>query len=240
MAWAIAGASCVLAGCNIGQSCDFETGAMRLVAEVVDDGTVVRAEASFRSEDGGYATAIELCEDDALTINGQAPTQTIKIDRVIYSLTRNFEEAQRDYTFELVRAERDEVIRARVTLPHTFEILTPANGESLSRAEELELTWTPPEPEDEIQIEIEEMLGGGICITTATAEHDYKRPGGIRVEDKGTWTIPPDVLGTELEEPCDAVYKLTRSVAGDYPDVLDRGGYIEARVQRTVAFESAP
>jgi hypothetical protein len=228
------------AGCNIGQSCDFETGAMKLVAEVVDNGHTVRAEASFRSEDGAVVTPIELCEDDILTINGQEPIETIKLDRVTYSLTQDFEDAPRDFLFELVRDARDEVVEARVTLPGAFEILSPANGESLSRADEVDLTWEPPEPEGEMQIEIEEMLGGGICIETRTEGHDYKRHGGIRVEDGGTWKIPAGTLTSELDEPCDAVYKLTRAATGEYPEALDRGGFVEGRVQRMVGFESTP
>ena len=230
----------VLTGCNFGQSCDYETRAMKLVAEVVDDGSSVRAEASFRSEDGGSATPIELCEDDILTINGTQPRETIKIDRVTYSLTQPFEDAPRDFVFELARSERDEIVRTSVTLPNVFEISSPANGESLSRADEVEITWEPPEPEGEMRIEIGEMLGGGICIRTETAEHDYKRHGGIGVDDTGSWKIPAGTLATEVDEPCNALYKLTRTAIGDYPEAFDRGGYVEGRVQRMVAFESTP
>lgn len=238
---AMATSACVSAsGCNIGQSCDFETRAMKMVAEVVDDGITVRAEASFRSEDGAVVTPIELCEDDTLTINGQALTETIKLDRVVYSITQDFEDAPRSFVFELVRDGRDEVVETRVDLPGAFDILTPAQGQSLSRSEEVDITWEPPEPEGEMQIEIEEMLGGGICITTEMGDHDYKRHGGIRVEDDGMWKIPAGALTTELEEPCDATYKLTRSATGAYPEALDRGGFVEGRVQRTVGFESAP
>lgn len=227
-------------GCGFGQSCDFDTKAIKLVAEVVDDGITVRAEASFRADEGAQSTAIELCEDDTLTINGDPPIETIKLDRVAYSVTRDFEGAPRNYTFELVRSDKDEVVETQVVLPAVFEILDPAAGETLARSEETHITWDPPEPEGEMQIEVEEMLGGGICVKTEMAEHDYKRLGGIRVEDSGSWKIPPDVLTTDLEEPCEAAYKLTRSNPGEYPEAFQRGGFVEGRVQRTVGFELAP
>jgi hypothetical protein len=230
----------VVTGCNFGQSCEFETGAMKLVAEVVDNGATVRAEASFRSEAGGVVTPIELCEDDILTINGQPPIETIKIDRITYSRTLDLEDAPRTFVFELVREERDEVVEAAVTLPEMFAIVFPSEGESLSRSEDVDLTWDPPAPDSEMQIEIEETLGGGVCIATDANGHDYKRHGGIRVADTGLWKIPADVLSSELDEPCNAAYKLTRSTTGTYPEQLDRGGFVEGRVQRTVGFESAP
>jgi hypothetical protein len=236
----VAGLWLGVAGCNFGHSCDFETKSMKLVAEVVDNGAIVRAEASFRSEDGGVVTPIELCEDDILTINGAPPIETIKLDRVTYSVTQDFDEAPRDFVFELDRDGRDEVVEAKVTLPDAFVISSPAEGQSLSRSEEVDLTWDPPAPEGEMQIEIEEMLGGGICIKSEVEGHDYKRHGGIRVEDSGLWKIPAGTLSTDLEGPCNAAYKLTRSAPGAYPEALDRGGFVEGRVHRTVGFESAP
>lgn len=240
IATSLAAAVASASGCNLGRSCDFGTDAINIVAEVVDDGVTVRAEASFKSGRGAYATPVELCDDDTLTINGEDPVETFKLDRVVYSVTHEVADAPRDYVFELDRGARDEVIEVRSTLPPTFEILTPMADEMVSRAADVLVTWEPSAPDGEMQIEIEEDIGGGLCIVTATPEHDYKRLGGIRVPDDGNWTIPAGALSSDAAEPCEASYALTRTAIGDYPEAFEPGGFVEARLRRSVAVVSTP
>ena len=102
------------------------------------------------------------------------------------------------------------------------------------------LSWAPPQVGAQIQIGLVEEIGNGICLETTVAEHDYKSAAGVTVDDDGGWSIPASVIDGGTRDKCDAAYLLTRVTAPEYPGELHDGGYLEARVERTVVFVSVP
>lgn len=223
-----------------GDSCTVETGEMSVVATVVDSGSTLRAEIDFeRGDRSELDDPLTLCDDDELTINGERPTKTERPGRVVYGVSFDGD-AERTVAFDLDRQGGEERVRFEVTLPPIFEILAPADGDAVSRGADLVMQWEPPAPDDTMRIELREEIGMGVCIFTDEGEHHYKRLGGVDVPDDGDWMIPADSVHSDLDEACSASYLMSRIVAGDYPAALGQGGYVEARVDRTVTFDSVP
>jgi hypothetical protein len=237
-------AGCGWAGCLFepGDSCPVPTAEMAMVATVLDNGTTVRAEVDFDSEDrGGAGFSLELCDDDVLTINGQDPEFREKSNRFEYSVTVDAASAARSWVFRLERGNDNPSIEAKVELPPTFQVTSPVASQELSRAADFEFRWDPPQPGSLMQFELEEDIGGGMCILVDGAEHDYKRRGGVQVDDIGSWVVGAGSLGaTEPDAFCNVRYKLSRIADGAYPDGLRQGGLLEAQVLRTLPLVSAP
>lgn len=214
-----------------------------MVATVVDDGDTVRAEADFESGDrSGPGSPLRLCKDDKLTINGDKPERAKKGDRWVYSITvTDPTSAPRKWTFHLDRKRDGSPIESTVELPPPFQITAPTAQEQISRAADYGVTWQPPNAGGTMQLELDEEVGAGICLQTTMMDQDYKRQGGVQVDDTGTWTITANaVTATDAGADCNAQLRLSRVVDGKYPDALDIGGLVEARVSRFVEIVSAP
>lgn len=211
-----------------------------MVATVVDNGMSVRAEADF--EEGnrlGLSFPLELCPDDVLTINGEAPRMTQKVGRIVYSVTLEDPEGPRGWTFSLDRGSENESFEAEVMLPFAFDIGSPSPGQSIPRSSDLEVVWGPDAPGEQIRLELLEEIGYGVCLRTENTDHAYK-DGGQWIPDLGSWVIPAGTIAGESSEMCEAQLELGRSSEGDYPAALGDGGYIEGRVVRSVGFVSVP
>jgi hypothetical protein len=232
------GALLAIGGCTPDR-CKVPNDELSMVARVVDNGVTVRAEADFATgERGELSVPWQRCENDRVEINDESATETVETERVEYSLTLDVGVAT---AFEFVLAREDfDPVRATVALPPTFEVLEPAAGQAISRGSDVTLLWQPPNPGGEMQIELVEEVGAGICIVTETEGHEYKRPGGIRVEDDGDWLVPGTAISGDPQMDCEARYVLERFSAGEYPSALDPGGFIEAQVVRTIVFISTP
>ncbi len=212
---------------------------LRAVDLVSEDGEEVRVAVDFATGDRAtFPISWRRCDGDRVLINGQDAREVKQEDRTEYTLTLNG--GGETVTVELDRATQDDVITASVERPPRFEVLAPEPGLAASRSTALELAWEPAAPGGEMQVELQEELGGGRCIVTGDAEHDYKGQGGVRVEDTGTWTIPGGVLDNDGELRCDARLLLRRYSRGDYPEGLATGGFVQAEVLRIVVFESIP
>ena len=217
-------------------TCGFANDELSIVAVVVDRGNVVRAEIDFEAGDRTLATTpLSVCEDETLRINDSSPTQTDKPERIVYSA--NLEADARTVTFSLSRPD-DDTVTVSIDLPEAFEVTAPTAGEMLSRGSDTVLTWEPPSPADQMRIELGEDIGGGICIFTDEGEHHYKDLGGVEVPDEGQWTVPAGSVHSDPGGPCNATYTLQRIVQGQYPASLQKGGFVEARVERMVTFVS--
>lgn len=221
------------------EECTLENDELSMVARVVDTGQNIRVEVDFASGDRAkIRIPWTACDGDRILINGEDAEETVRDDRTEY--TRSFDtDAPETITVELDRADKD-AVAASVSRPDPFEILEPAPESELSRSDEHLLTWEPPVPDGEMQVELLEEIGGGRCIVTATPEHDYKGVGGVRVEDKGSWTIPAGVLTNDGVSECEARYVLSRFNQAEYPDALAPGGFVEAQVVRIRVFDSVP
>ncbi len=227
-----------MGGCTP-KNCTLGNDELTMVARAIDVGPLVRVEVDFSSrDDGDVPIPWTRCENDRILVNGEEAKETVKDDRTEYSVRFDVD-PPRTITVELDRAEQDEVT-ASVTRPEAFEILEPETSAVLSRSEDIVLTWAPPLEDAQMQVELMEEIGGGRCIVTEDVEHDYKGVGGVRVEDKGRWTIPAGVFTNDGESECQARYVLSRFNQGEYPSELAEGGFIEAQVLRMRLFESVP
>jgi hypothetical protein len=229
------------AGACVGEdqdTCGKENDEISAVAIVVDRGDVLRAEIDFEAGDrSGEAAPLFVCGDERLRINGDSPIETEKADRIIYAANLGAED--RTVSFSLTRPEGD--VSLSIDVPDPFDIVAPAEGAELSRAADAVVEWTPPVADRTMRIELGEEIGGGICIYTTDGEHDYKDRGGVDVDDgPGTWTIPAGTVAADGGGPCGAHYTLKRIAQGEYTSALSAGGYVEARVERTVTFVSTP
>ena len=176
-----------------------------------------------------------------LTINGQRPREQDKFDRIEYSVTWSLDEAPEEFVFLLERQAEGDEVQARVTRPAVFDILTPTPRQEIPRSQDMELTWDPPDPTAQILIQMDDEIGIA-CLDTDRGEHDYMGIDGVWVPDSGSRVIPAgairESLPTDPSGACDATVTLTRANEGEYPGVLERGGWVEARSERSVTFVS--
>ena len=228
----------VLSGCTPDR-CKVGNDELSMVAHAIDNGVTLRAAVDYATgERGELSVPWERCENDRVEINGEPATETVEAERVEYSITLDVGAAT-EFVFTLARDGLDPV-SGRVALPPAFAVIEPASGQPISRGTDLMILWDPPNPGGEMQIELVEEVGAGICIVTETEGHEYKRPGGIRVEDDGNWLVPGSAIGGDPQADCEARYDLNRFAQGEYPSALDPGGFIEAQVLRTIVFTSTP
>lgn len=235
-----------------GDSCEIDSDEISMVAEVLDDGTTVRAEANFESGDrSGLGTVLELCEQDVLTINGREPTVTSKFDEVEYSITyEDPADAPSDFTFVLERGEEEETITAEVSLPEAFTVIAPQPEQEISRGAEFTLEWATAANGSEMVVGLADQISEE-CVETAAGDHHYMGPDGITVPDTGlrlmpAWTlaggaggVPPQPV-PDLESRCVATFGFRRVRFADYPEGLGGGGRVTASVERNVDFYAIP
>ncbi len=226
---AIAGAGC--GGTEL-QTCEVATEDISAVALVIDSGRDIRAAVDFEQGDRrGRGAPLYLCETDRLTVNGQRTTEIDKASRVEYALSLPAE-SERSFRFELLREDEGDRITFDVELPAALEILTPMEYDPVAVEQDQLIEWEPAVEGSTLQVEMSEDLGGNQCVIAEGEGHTYEQGGGVQVDDTGQWTIPAGTLQTDSPEPCVARYTLTRVARGDYPTVLQRGGRVEARVER--------
>ena len=227
-------------GCNAteSESCEIGSDQLSVVAEVVDTGWDIRATIDFENGDRqGTNSPLRLCATDLLTINGQDATETTKASRIEYALAWAAD-GDRSVRFTLERQTFGEVIDLVVELPPAFEILTPMDGDTLTRDGQA-LEWEPINTDGTMQVRLYEELGGGQCIIDSD-DQTYENPGGVGVPDTGSWTIDAADLGSMTQQECNITVALSRVTLGDYPTNLGGGGRIEARTERRVDVVDTP
>jgi hypothetical protein len=234
---------CVVVGTTTGCAddwCAFETRELSMVAVVTDIAGSVRARVDYAAgQRGAGQMPWRKCDGDEVRINGRHADETEREDRVEYSITDPAESAPRTYTFTLDRRADDAPVEAGLSLPSPFQIEAPISGQSISRSADLVLQWNPPAPDNQLSVQLVEEIGGGICLTTAGAEYDFKSRNGARVPDVGTLTVDADTIASDQGD-CDAALVLRRYSNGNYPSSLAPGGFVEGRVVRHVTFVSVP
>lgn len=228
-------------GCDqeTADTCSVSNDELSLVAVVVDNGVKLRAEIDFESGDRtGLPSPLQVCGSETLTIGGVSPTVTEKADRIVYSVTLALDTAP-EVAFVLER-DRGEDVEVRLSRPPSFSVTAPDDGQTIPRSEDLTLMWSPTVEGSEMLVSVEEDVGYGLCVVTQEGEHHYKTRIGVSVPDGGQWTIPAGVVASETPGPCAAFYNLRRVLRSPYPADLAEGGFVEARVLRTVEIESVP
>lgn len=226
-------------GANDGETCEIATDEISTVALVIDSGLDIRAAVDFEQGDRrGRGAPLRLCDTDLLTINGDTPAAIEKASRVEYSVTLP---SDGDRRFDFVLERESETITFAIDLPSAFEILAPMDGDELQIGQAQPIEWEPPvDDQSTIQIGLSEALGGGQCLETTEPEAAYEGLGGVPVPDTGQWEVKADELRSDSPSACAATYTLTRLALGDYPAQFERGGRVEARVERYRQIQIVP
>jgi len=227
-------AAVVALGCSASdeETCEIVSEEMSAVALVIDSGFDIRVSVDFELGDRrGQGEPLRLCDSDRLTINGRTPTEIGKASRIEYAIDLEAD-GERSFAFVLEREDQEERIAFDIELPAPLEFLEPTGEEPVSVGEGQTVQWEPAVEGETIELSMSEALGGYECLESDTPGHDYERLGGVRVPDTGQWEIPAGAVGTDSPQPCMATYTLTRITRGSYPEQLERGGRVEARVER--------
>jgi len=213
-------------------TCEIATADISAVALVIDSGMDIRAAVDFELGDRrGRGSPLRLCDTDRLTINGSTPTEIDKADRIEHALTLE-PDAERSFTFVLDREAQEDRITFDVELPDALEFLSPMDGDPITVGDAQQVQWEPAVADGIIELGMTEALGGGQCLVAEAEGHTYEDLGGIQVPDTGQWDIPAGALASESLDPCATTYSLTRLASGTYPAAFERGGRVEARVER--------
>lgn len=228
--------SLVAAACSgsDGDTCEVVTEEISAVALVVDSGWDVRASIDFEAGDRRKRNApLRLCDSDRLTINGQAPDEIVKADRVEYAMALPAD-GSRTFEFVLDRQSDGDRIAFSVELPPAFEVLTPEDDAIIDVTQDQLLEWEPANPGGSLRVELDEPIGAGECLLTTTEGHAYEAAGGVTIDDDGGWTIPAGAIVSMSPDDCTLTYTLSRVLLAPYPSVLQASGRLEARTERYV------
>ena len=226
----------VLSACagDESESCEIATEDISAVALVVDSGWDVRATIDFEAGDRrGRNSPLRLCDTDKLTINGEAPDEIDKADRFEYALSLPAD-GERSFVFELDRTSEGDHVTFEVDLPPAFQVTAPMDGAVIDFSQDQVLQWEPALEGGSMRVGLGEVVGGGECLVATTEGHTYEAAGGVTVEDKGQWTIPAGVVGSESTVACTLTYTLSRVALAPYPPALEGSGRVEARTERYV------
>lgn len=149
---------------------------------------------------------------------------------------RLFENVDRDARFYvyLWRDNRESVGDSWTTLPPAFEIVTPADGQILSRSGDIDLTWTNPGSGDVMR-----LLMRGDCDDGSSISESIDLGA-----DDGTERIPASAYDDDILNPgstgCDLRLLVRRINAGHINPGYGRGGLFEGIEQRWVDVRSTP
>lgn len=232
----VAGSLPLLSACvsSIGSACDLQLTGISVRASVEDrEGGGVLAMAAFEAGDmSGIGTALELCETDALDINGEAarPNKTVA-GQVSYEVSLpNAEDA---YEFVFSREGQDDITWT-INQPEAFGVTAPMGGDQISRAAQYDVVWEPAgEGNVELQIYGEQKLEGQ-CLANAQAS----------VPDTGTYVILPGEVQVPADgDPmasCPATLSIERTNEHPYPEGFETGGTISGHRKVWVEITSTP
>ncbi|MDI1445454.1 hypothetical protein [Polyangium sp. 6x1] len=175
-------------------------------------------------------TYVDLSGGDSIfasTGDKRVPMQTQETG--VYEAEFNTAAEGTEFTVDLQRADDDDAPASRGTLPAPFTLTIGASA--VSRAADLNVTWTPSGSNDDVRIELSSP-----CTFLETIDV----PG-----DSGTHTIPANSLqptGTAAEPPptCDVTVKMTRSRRGTADSAFDSESSFVLQQVRTGNFTSTP
>ena len=227
----VAGSLPLLSACvsSIGSACDLQLTGISVRASAEDrEGGGVLAWAAFEAGD----TSLELCETDALDINGEAARANKTVaGQVSYEVS--FPAAEDSYEFVFSREGQDDITWT-VTQPEAFAVTAPVAGEQVSRAAQYDVVWDPAgEGSVELRIYGEQKLEGQ-CLATLE----------VSTMDTGAYVILPDEVQVPADgDPmasCPATLSVERSNEHPYPEGFETGGTISGQRKVWVEITSTP
>lgn len=142
-----------------------------------------------------------------------------------YKATFDTEAGDTEFVVSFNRADEDvSAPDSNVTLPDPFEL--EGIPDSVSRAEEIEVTWSPTSDDEEWELD-------GDCMF----------PNGSDVDESGTLSLSAndyDLHDDEDEETCEATLCVERTRRGEVDPAFGEGGVFVAIQRRCVSFTSTP
>jgi len=209
----------VFAGCPRQNSCYIDTAGMHFTFRVAEKDGQATVTALFTVGNAlGTELALGDCGDD-ITVNG-VPLQERRGAFVWYEAVMDPAEL---YTFEFVR-EGEGPYTSTVEAPPPVNITAPAEGTSISRAADFDITWDD-------NYELSPGIGlviGGPCVDGILRE----------VGDSGAYTIQAGELEQNGADTCDVNISLTRITNGTMDPLLN--GTIAARTVDTTWITTTP
>jgi hypothetical protein len=211
-------------------SCGLLNESVAMHATVADNKTGVHVEIQLSTGDeDGPGTALTLCDGESIAVNGEPAVLSRVLGELYYTV--EFAEPTPSYEIEFTRELQDDVV-ARIDMPEAFTIDAPAEDSPHSRAEPLEVLWSPAREGEVIELAVEDEIGSS-CIEGLGLE--------LEVPDSGSYTVAGgSLVGGEMAEACQVWIALTRAATGEYPGELHPSGRITGYVKRRHGFRSEP
>jgi len=207
-------------------SCDLKTQGIQAEFAAIEDGDSASGQAELFTNEH-VAIVLGDC-GDAITVNGVTLNAVDEsASPVVYSAS--VDQAD-EYVFVFSRPDEGDYTSTVSGLRPAVDVITPAEGEEVSRAADYEVTWGDNNG-GAGNGEIEAVISGD-CIT-----FDYEATW----TDDGSDTIAADSLDVDGETTsCAAEIALTRKVSGTLDSALASSGWIEGWSVGRATFTTAP
>ncbi len=211
-----------LMACETGDTCDIRTSGIRVDYEAIEEGGSTRARAQFMYK----GTSLELGNcGDTIEVNGVRLNSVGNEFPVTYEANVDAT-AEGEFVFSFNR-EDEGPFTSTTSLPDTFAITAPADGDSFSRAEAIDITW--------------DNSDGDFMNVVVDADHllDFDETPS----DTGAHTIAADSIETfsdHEDEDIQADLILTRELDGTVDPIFDNGSTCLGKVIDQISFTSTP
>ena len=211
-----------LMACETGDTCDIRTSGIRVDYEAIEEGGSTSARAQFMYKD----TSLELGNcGDTIEVNG------VRLNSVGNEYPLTYEanvDATADGEFVFVFQREDEgPFTSTTSLPDTFAITAPADGDSFSRADVIDITWDNSDGD----------------FMNVVVEADDLWEFDETPSDTGAYTIAADSIETLTDhetEDIQADLILTRKLDGTVDPIFDNGSTCVGKVVDRIGFTSTP
>ncbi len=174
-------------------------------------------------------TFLDLKGEDELVASAEGEERTMSQSGDYYEATLGTEAGGTEINVAFNRGPDDtDAPNSRVTLPEPFELAGLDTGQTVSRADDITLTWEPDPNSEDMRWVLE-----GDCLLRQTSS----------TPDTGTVTISAsEFLSRDGEEnaTCNAEICFRRSRSGTVDPAFGEGGFFDAVQRRCVAFRSSP
>lgn len=175
-------------------------------------------------------TFVILSSGDRLVATAGGEEKTMQaVDDGEYEASFGTGAADTEVVVRLEREADDPAPNSRGTLPAPFDIASPADGDSMSRAEAMTVTWDAGSGADSVTIEFD-----GDCIFVESIDV----PG-----DSGSYSVAAGTLKpTDSKDPgtCDVTMKVSRARGGSADPAFDAESSFVLHQDRWVTFTSKP
>ncbi len=211
-----------LMACETGDTCDIRTSGIRVDYEAVEEGGSTSARAQFMYK----GTSLELGNcGDTIEVNGVRLNSVGNVHPITYEANVD---ATAEGEFEFVFQREDEgPFTSTTSLPDTFAITAPADGDSFSRAEVIDITWDNSDGDFmNVVVEADDLWGFD------------ETPS-----DTGAYTIAADSIETlsdHEDEDIQADLILTRELSGSVDPIFDNDSACVGKVVDRIGFTSTP